>query len=402
MKRLLFSTITAALFGLAAAGCSTTPASPTVSFTSPLAAGPASGASYKFKSQPVTVSITNAVRTGTAVATYSVEVATDASFSNKVFTRDGIAEGSGSTTSVTLSSLTASSSDVTYYWRWRTTIDGTQSPYTAAGTFVIQQQIVVNQPSLVSPASGLVINELRPSFTIKNATRQGAVGAITYVFQLSRDAGFSNIIAQPTLPENFGGVAGQTTYTPSGDLPEGEVYWRAQARDDANTEASSFSSSQNITIEPFNPKTAQFWFSPAGVADWSETAKITSVTYNGGYMQVDFDRREGPSAWPEVSSVSFGPLQYSLGTCQKISGKWHCAAPIQFWSGRDLNESGPWRDIGLNWYYDSNRWGPLRQPDFGETIAIWVGQGNLRGSTGATYQERSNFQIVQFGVPYRR
>jgi hypothetical protein len=402
MKRVMFSTVAAAAIGLTVAGCTrATPGSPSVSFTSPLSAGPSSGSSYKFKEQPVSVSITNAVRTGESAATYSLEVATDSGFANKVFTRENIPEGGGGKTSVTLSALTASSGNVTYYWRWKASVDGVASPYSSTESFVVQQQIIVNAPTLTSPVSGSVLAELRIPFTVKNATRQGAVGPITYVFQIARDAGFTNIVASPTLPENFGGVTGETTFMPATDLPEGSIFWRVQARDDSNTEVSSFTSSQSFTLEPFDPAKAQFWNGPS-VAKWQENSKITSITYFDGYMQVDFDRRDGPNRWPDAQNASFGPIQYSLGMCQKFGTQWHCSSPIQFWHGRELDASGPWRDIGANWFYDPNRWGPLRQPDFGEKVAVYAAQGNTRGSGGASYEERTNFQVVPFGHVYKR
>src|SRR5689334_756352 len=112
MKKLIITALVAASAGLSAVGCSDTKSSPSVSFTIPLAAGPSNGSSYKFKGQPVTVSITNAVRTGSATATYNLEVASDAAFANKVYTKDAIAEGSGGTTSVTIPNLAASSGNI--------------------------------------------------------------------------------------------------------------------------------------------------------------------------------------------------------------------------------------------------------------------------------------------------
>ena len=100
MKKLVFSLVLGG--GLFAAACSNSPGAPSVSFTSPTASGPSNGASFKFKSQPVTVVIANAARTGSAAPTYSIEVATDPGFANKVFTQDGIAEGAGGSTTVTV------------------------------------------------------------------------------------------------------------------------------------------------------------------------------------------------------------------------------------------------------------------------------------------------------------
>ena len=53
--------------------------------SAPQASQPANGASYNFNQQPITLAITNVVRTGSETVTYSVEVARDTGFTNKVF-----------------------------------------------------------------------------------------------------------------------------------------------------------------------------------------------------------------------------------------------------------------------------------------------------------------------------
>lgn len=401
MKKLMLSAVAAAAIGLMGVGCSNTPGHPTVSFTSPVASGPSNGSSYKFKQQPVSVSITNAVRTSPATATYSVEVASDANFTTKVFTRDNIAEGSGGTTTVTLSQLPASSGNVTYYWRWTVTVDGVTSPASATQSFVVQQQIIINTPTSSEPSSGTTTSEVRPTFVTKNASHQGAVGTITYVFQVSKASDFSSTVANVTVTEQSGG---QTSWTPTSDLPEGTLYWRVQARDDSNTEVSAFTTPLSFVIEPFDPFKAIFHHGPPDIPSWPETTKITSVDFSSGFVMVEFDRREGPNAWPEAASSSFGPLQYTLGMCFKISNQWHCSAPVQFWAGRELEASGPASEVADNWFYDAGRWGPMagHQPAYGELVAVWLGQGNLRGAGGSSYRERSNFVVMPFGINYHR
>jgi hypothetical protein len=401
MKSLKFAAGVWAAVVLAASGCTSSPgSSPTVSFTSPLAAGPSNGSSYKFKEQPVTLSIKNAVRTASATATYALEIATDAGFANKVFTRDGIPEGGGDTTTVTVSSLAAASGNVTYYWRWMAAVDGTASPPSATQSFVIQQQIVLGAPTLSEPANGTTMTEARPRFVARNASRQGAVGAITYQFQVSRAPDFSSLLFDVTVAEQSGG---QTSWTPGSDLPTGTAYWRVRARDDANGEWSGFTGAISLIVEPFDPHKATFWNNPPGIAGWPETAKITSVDFSTGYMLVDFDRRTGPNAWPENASAAFGPIQYTLGMCFKLGGEWHCSAPTRFWIGRDLEASGRPGEIPDTWFYDPARWGPMvgHRPAPGELVAFWVGQGSLRSGTIATNQERSNFALVRFGENYR-
>jgi hypothetical protein len=400
MKARTFLTVLAAVFVIGSLGCTNNSADPTVSFTSPVATGPSSGASYKFKEQPVTLTIANAARTSDATVTYTVEVATDAAFANKVVTRDGIAEGSGGSTSVTLSSLAATSSNTTYYWRSTAVVDGVASPPSGTRTFVVQQQIVLNAPVSSEPANAVTTTDVRPRLVATNATRQGVAGAITYNFQVSRAADFATLLHDVTVAEQSGG---RTTWTPPSDLPAGTLYWRVRARDDANGEVSAFTSARSFVIELFDPKKATFWYNPSGIADWPETAKITSVDFSTGHMLVDFDRRTGPGAWPENATAAFGPIQYTLGMCFKLGADWHCSAPTRFWIGRTLDNSGPNDRIADNWYTDPARWGPMagHQPVNGELVAFWVGQGNLRQGTITTNQERSNFALVRWGENYR-
>jgi hypothetical protein len=273
-------------------------------------------------------------------------------------------------------------------------------PYTDARSFVVQQQIIVNSPTLSAPTAADTTVDERPTFVVQNASRQGAVGTITYVFQVSQSSNFGSILVSATVTEQAGGT---TSWRPASNLPAGTIYWRVQARDDSNTEASGFTNGRSLVIEPFDPAKAKFWFNFDDIAFWPETAKITSVLFTRSGMLVEFDRRTGPNQWPEVTSPNgFGPLQYTLGLCYKIQGQWHCSAPIQFWAGRDLAESGPWEQIPDNWYYDPARWGPMSgyRPERGELVMVWAGQGNLRGPGGGTQVQRTNFAPVKWGEEY--
>ena len=397
MKKLALSLVAAG--GLFAA-CTTSPSAPTVSFTAPVANGPSNGATYKFKSQPVTIVLTNTAKTGSATATYAVEVATDAGFANRVFTQDGIAEGGGGTTPVTINSLPASNGDVTYYWHSWAIVDGVPGPPSPTQTFVVQQQIVVNTPSVSSPGNGGTASDTRPTFVTQNTTHKGAVSSISYLFQVSKTSDFSSssILTSGSAQEQSGGT---TSWRAAADLPTGDLFWRVQAKDDGSGETSGFSSSARFTLQPFDPTQATFLNGPGDVGSWPETARITLIQFNDDALIVDFDKRTGGGSWPEAGFGTDGGIQYTLGMCYKLE-KWYCSAPIQFWAGRDLEAAGAPSLIPELWYYDPARWGPMsshRAAD-GETVAIYVAQGNLRGPGGNTYRERSNFVLLPFGTNY--
>jgi hypothetical protein len=397
MRKLVLTTFVVGSV-LSIVDCSKTQSSPSVTFTAPIAGKPGDGTSYRFTAQPVTVSIVNAVKTGPATTTYSIEVASDSGFSTKVYTKDGIAEDASGSTAVTLPTLNADAGDVNYYWHWRATVEGVASAPSATQHFVIQQKVVVNAPTPRQPAQGATASSTRPTFTAANASRQGATGAIAYLFQVSTSSSFSSINAQATVAEGPGGQNGTTSWTPNTELPATTLFWRVQAADNSNAVTSAFSSTQSFSIQPFlDMHTAQIINNPADLASWPETTKITSIDFNTGYMMVDFDKRL-TGEWPESG---FG-VEYTLGACFFLEGQWRCSAVIQFWTGRDLEASGPAGEIGNNWYY--GRWGIMdfHQPAIGELIGVFVAQGNLRDIGESTLHERSNVVLIPFGTNFNR
>src|SRR6478752_2799727 len=86
-----------------------------VTLTSPTPVSPSVNQVFKYAEQPLTLTVKNAVSTGTTARTYSFEVATDAAFANKVYSKDGVAEGSGQT-SVKIDVLPGPAAK-TYFWR---------------------------------------------------------------------------------------------------------------------------------------------------------------------------------------------------------------------------------------------------------------------------------------------
>ncbi len=86
---------------------------PGVSITAPTLMLPSNGSNIAVAQQPITLTVGNATTTGVRPLTYAVEIAVDAAFASKVFTRNGIAPGSGQT-SLPLPSALATGA--TYYW----------------------------------------------------------------------------------------------------------------------------------------------------------------------------------------------------------------------------------------------------------------------------------------------
>ena len=96
------------VFPACEASKSSTPLSPSVAgpipgvqISAPKMLEPQSGSKISIEKQPVTMLIENAGSNGPRPLTYTFDIATDTGFSNKVFTREGIAQGDGGRTATT-------------------------------------------------------------------------------------------------------------------------------------------------------------------------------------------------------------------------------------------------------------------------------------------------------------
>lgn len=139
------------------------------------------------------------------------------------------------------------------------------------------------------------------------------------------------------------------------------------------------------------------------VHSWPITTAITQVSFDGSTTRVEFDKKDGPSRWPDVTPPGWtGPLEYTIWLFKNIGGRWVGSAFIQMWSGRDGSGSSADPDVpsvyDAHWYYGS-RWAPIYgsgkiQP--GEVIGFMVTPGNARDGGQVTLQERSN--VVTFAA----
>jgi hypothetical protein len=407
--------------GACAASKSVDPLSPTVAgpipgvnITSPGVMQPSSGTKIAVDQQPLTLVIINSATSGVRPLTYLFEIAADASFANKVFTRDGIAPGTGQTSLRLPDSLATGR---TYFWHARAEDGANTGPFSNTATFDVFTPIVIGAPVPTAPIGNVRTDSLHPRFSWTNAPRSGPVGAISYIIEVSDSDSFANKIAIWTAAEQ----PGQTNFDAPSDLPVNkQLLWHVRANDP--TTLGPFSANQvfqtpaPVVVAPPTPgptpgpggpapgdsidmTQASIYNSPRDLGYWAVTTKITSVIFTPGAFLVDFDKRTGGGRWPDVP-FGDGNLEYTLGMCLSSGAHWDCSAVVQFWYGRDLAASAPPSQIGSAWFYDS-RWGPLtgRQPADGETVGIFVCAGNCRNNTvgDASYvHERSNVQFVQW------
>ena len=376
---------------------SVTDATTGITLTAPVPLTPANNQQFKNVEQPVTLTVKNAVTTGSTALTYTFEVASDAAFASRVYGKDGVAEGSGGQTSLRIDRITP---DKTYFWRARANSGSQAGPNSVARSFTIGPEVILQTPVLVAPANNGQVSG-NPTFTVANVARTGPAGQVFYRFEISTSSGFDPLAAVQTVPEQ-GGSQTSFSYTVPPNTPAGNYFWRVQASDPSNSVTSPFSATFQFGYQPFDMRQATIWDSPPDLGFWNETAKITSVAFSPFAFEVDFDRRTGPDRWRDLSfgDGGAGTLQYTLGMCLNIRQSWHCSAVVQFWYGRELSASTPPSYVGRNWFYDG-RWGPMNgyQPSNGEIVGLFVGTGNLRekffsGAGCPQICERSNVALV--------
>jgi len=127
---------------------------PTGTLATPTANSPVAGASVS-NGNPTLV-VNNAAATGNVgTVTYRFEVSDQPTFPNdpvRTFTADGVAQGSGSTTSWTVTGTLGN--DVLWYWHARATNGTVTTDYSPTETFRTPASCTVTVPSAISVANG--------------------------------------------------------------------------------------------------------------------------------------------------------------------------------------------------------------------------------------------------------
>ena len=239
----------------------TTPTQPSgnSSVTAPQPQQPANSSQIPYASQPVTLTVQNAIVTAGSSVTYTFEVATDTTFTNKVQTKDGVTQSSGGQTTVRLDSLGGGKD---YYWHARATGGGTTGVFGATYKFTVGAAVTISAPGALGPLTGAQSSP-RPALRVSNAARQGPAGAITYKFEVAKDSSFTSLTATGTSNEG----SGETDFIPSNELPTGAtLFWRATASDASNGITSAPSAVQSFTVIPFSQ--AERVAAQLGVALW--------------------------------------------------------------------------------------------------------------------------------------
>jgi hypothetical protein len=154
------------------------------------------------------------------------------------------------------------------------------------------------------------------------------------------------------------------------------------------------------------------WWSPADVADWPITRRVTSLAMAPDLgVQFGFDQ-ELPDVWkwPSNPNNPEENYQYTAWFVPLIRGQLHGAGFVQLWQGRPSTGGFEWPaeapQPGRPTFHDyfhvglayAARWGDLNQyfPNPGEPMGLFVTAGNGRGANlGVTsVRERSNAVVV--------
>jgi hypothetical protein len=225
-------------FLLALAGCeaskSSNPLSPSVAgpiagvnITQPKLLEPTQGFKFKESQQPIKLLVENASSNGVRPLTYMFEVATDSEFTNKVYARNGVAQGDGGRTQVIIERLDLGR---VYYWRARAE-DGANTGQYASASFDVLPRAFLNPPPQRSPIGGAATTSRRPGLTVGRADRNAAVGAVRYEFHIAINPAFTGAIGG--VVEDHGDDA---TFVPPVDLTANTVhYWRVLSTDGETT-----------------------------------------------------------------------------------------------------------------------------------------------------------------------
>jgi hypothetical protein len=196
---------------------------PGIEISAPKPLEPAPGALIPGDKQPVTLLLENASSNGPRPLTYVFEVATDAGFTNRVFSRDSIPPGDNGRTSVRLPDPLGTGRQ--YYWRGRAQDGANAGPYSAAVNFDIFTPVAFDKPTLLAPVNNDRTASARPEFRFANAPRVGQPTPVTYAVELGTSDSFATKIAAWQFSEQ----PNETKFTAPVDLPVNtQIFWRVR------------------------------------------------------------------------------------------------------------------------------------------------------------------------------
>jgi hypothetical protein len=219
-----------------------------VDITLPKTLEPGTGWKIEDKNQPITLLIENPSTTSPRPYTLRVQLATDAAFTNVVFSTSGLAPGPNGRTSLRLPDKVAPGQ---YRWRARADDGANSSDWSPAALFEVLQPIVIGTPTPKDPIGNVRVTTRQPTLVATNGNSSGPHGPLFYLFQLSNTDSFGALTGNAEAPQN---ASGQTSYAIPSNLPYDTVlYWRVRITDGGNIGPWSRTETFRTPIAPVTP-----------------------------------------------------------------------------------------------------------------------------------------------------
>ncbi len=157
--------------------------------------------------------------------TYNFQVSTSSSFATITAQATGVTQGTGTTSSWTVTPSLASGA--TYYWRARSYDGALFSSFSSSRSFTTSTNTAPGAPTPVSPINYVRVSDMTPNLVVNNAIDADG-NVLTYQFEVYNGAG--TILRAQSPMVNSGATS--TTWTVSITLNYATNYtWRARAYD---------------------------------------------------------------------------------------------------------------------------------------------------------------------------
>jgi hypothetical protein len=371
---------------------SVTDATTGITLTTPTPVTPTDNQQFKFTDQQLTLVVKNAVTTGTTALTYGFEVATDAGFAAKVYSKDGVAEGPG-LTALKIDRLAGAK---TYYWRAKATSGSLAGPYTSPRSFAVGPEVVIQVPVLGDPPSNTSVDQ-QPTLNVNTVQRTGPTGPIFYRFEVAEASSFSSLAYTATVAERT-----DLPYTPhkvtTKLVAEKTYFWRVQASDPASGATSPYSSVAQFKAtsggDQIDPASITWVPMTENISGWAVTSQITDWSFDGASTVCIYHTKLG--LWPLVSIDENPPnLEAQIGVVAKIGGKWYGGYYDWMRPGSACKNEAP-----SNWGVDQIRDSPLDAswpgPRSGEEVGLYMSAPASNRIPVRSVSERTNIILVRW------
>ena len=157
----------------------------------------------------------------------------------------------------------------------------------------------LSAPTAASPIGGQLVATTRPTLVVNNAVATGAVGTVTYRFEVSDQPGFPNDTARTVVIDGVVPGASTTSATVTRDLGTDTVhYWHARATD--GTVTSAYSATETFKT-------------PANACAFTVSPAAASVSNSGGAVAITVTTG-GACTWTAASNASFITVSPASGT----------------------------------------------------------------------------------------